>query len=184
MLKKAILIAFFAFFIFIGSVQAVEFTGGCTAIGQCVSNKLCTTINNGSGVDVVGPVGASCGAGQLGSVRPPTGTSQYAPYESGGYAKTGLVNFLSRLIRIFIIICGIWTLFNFLTAGWTYIYYMYEPKATQEVKDKLTMTAVGLIILAAAFTIAGVIGAVFFKDATFILSPALKGALDFAAESS
>lgn len=183
MLKKALIVAIFSLYVSMGVAHAVEYTGGCTAMGQCINNKLCTTINNGSGVDVIGPVGASCGAGQLGSVRPPTGTTQYAPYEGGGYAKTGLVNFLSRLVTIFITICGIWTLFNFLTAGWTYIYYMHEPKATQEVKDKLTMTAVGLVILAAAFTIAGVIGAIFFKDATFILSPALKGALDFAAES-
>lgn len=181
-MKTKVLIFFSIFFLYsVAGVQAVEFTGGCTAIGQCVNNKYCTTINNGSGVNVVGPFGSACGSGQLGKVRPPSGYSQYLSYENGDYTDDGLVKFASRLMRIFIIICGIWTLFNFLMAGWTYISGMENPKAQQEVKDKLTMTVVGLVILTTSFTMAGLFGLIFFKDATFILSPVIKGAIDFAA---
>ncbi len=183
MFKKVLLVALFVFTLSVARVSAVEFTGGCTALGQCVNNKYCTQVQNGSNAQVIGPFGSSCGSSQLGGVRPPVGADQYVSYENGSYTKSGLINFMSRLLRFFVVICGIWTLFNFLLAGWAYIYHQSEPKAAQEVKDKLTMTLIGLVLLASAFTLAGLTGTVFFKDASFILSPAFKGALDFAAES-
>ncbi|MBP7774943.1 hypothetical protein KA078_04085 [Candidatus Woesebacteria bacterium] len=181
--KKALIFFSIFFFCSVAGVRAVEYSGGCTEIGQCVNNKLCIVTNRGEGATTVGPVGASCGSGQLGKVRLPPGYTQYVTYENGDYTDNGLVKFASRIMRVFIIICGIWTLFNFLMAGWTYISGMENPKAQQEVKDKLTMTVIGLVILTTSFTLAGLFGLIFFKDATFILSPVIKGAVDFAAPS-
>ena len=40
------------------------------------------------------------------------------------------------------------------------------------------MTAIGLAIIVGAYTLAAIIGLIFFGDATFILSPELYSALD------
>lgn len=184
MVKKTLFIFGILTFLFVSTAQAVEYRDGCTAAGQCVNNKICQAVYDPvSGAYFISASGADCGSYELGKVRPPLGTYQYYINSDGTAAPTGIVNFASRLMQIFVTVCGVWTLFNFLVAGWTFIAHMENPKAQQEVKDKLTMTVIGLIIIATSLTLAGIFGLIFFKDANFILAPTLKSALDFAPAS-
>lgn len=147
----------------------VTCNNGCESVGQCVNNRRCELVD---GVLYAGPI--DCGSAQLGGVRPPGYIAAY----NNQAGNNGLLLFLSRLINLFVIICGIWTMFNFLYSGFIFITYGSDSKAMSEVKDKLTMTGIGLAIIASAYLIAGLIGLIFFGDASFILNPKITGATD------
>ena len=157
-------------------VSAQEMTNGCKSEGQCVNNKKCvrkTYPGMSSGMYVVTPEGGGCGSSQIGGVAPPARIQ-----ELNGYgARIGLVSFMSILLNLFAVICGIWTMFNFLYSGWLLVTAQSDTKAQSEVKDRLTMTAIGLVIITSSYMVAGVIGLIFFKDPTYILNPTLQGAL-------
>jgi magnesium-transporting ATPase (P-type) len=127
------------------------------------------------------PNGGDCGSAQLGEVKPPAAITQLnllANNQNNSNSASGLMLFISRLINFFVIICGLWTLFNFLYAGFVLITGQSDAKAMATVKESLTMTAIGLAIIASAYLIAGVIGLIFFGDASFILNPKITGAID------
>lgn len=148
-------------------------SGGCTSAGQCVGNKRCVSVRG-----AIYPGSEDCGSAQLGGVTPPAAITSYNWNVTGGAKGIGIIVFLSRLIRLFTIVCGVWTMFNFLHSGYLLISYQSDTKAMQEVKDKLTMTAIGLAIIAGAYLTAGLVGLIFFGDASYILNPKLTSALD------
>ena len=169
------------FFAVPSSAAAQEMVGGCTSLGQCVSNKKCiesTRVTWEGQVRVISPTGAGCGSSQIGGVTPPTSVRRFSAYYFGNFEGTiGLVSFMSILLNLFAVICGIWTMFNFLYSGWLLVTAQSDTKAQSEVKDRLTMTAIGLVIITSSYMVAGVIGLIFFKDPTYILNPTLQGAL-------
>jgi hypothetical protein len=147
-------------------------SGGCTAVGQCVGNKRCVSVQG-----VIYPGTVDCGSAQLGGVKPPPAITSFN-FQTGSASGNGIILFLSRLINLFVIVCGIWTMFNFLYSGYILISSQSDTKNQSEIKDKLTMTAIGLAIIAGAYIIAGLIGLIFFGDAGYILNPQLVSALD------
>lgn len=114
-----------------------------------------------------------------GAVTPPKAIALWQNNLKGGNnpAKIGLINFLSMIIRLLAIIGGILAMVNFIIAGLTFISSAGSSDATSKVKDRLTYSVIGLGLIVFAFTGAGLIGLVFFGDASFILSPKLEGAL-------
>lgn len=177
--KTSLIIALFflATLFWPGTARAQSMSGGCTAEGECISNKLCvrkTYSGMPSGTYIVAPEGPGCGSSQVGGITPPN--SIYVFNEYG--AEIGLVAFLSKLLNFFALICGIWTLFNFLVSGWLLVTAQSDTKAQSQVKEKLTMTVMGLVIIASSYIAAALIGLIFFGDVTFILSPQLQSALE------
>lgn len=157
-------------------VSAQSMTGGCTAESQCINNRLCvrkTYSGMPSGTYVIAPEGPGCGSSQIGGITPPNSIITFNRYG----AQIGLVAFLSKLLNFFALICGIWTLFNFLVSGWLLVTGQSDTKAQSQVKEKLTMTAIGLVIIASSYIAAGLIGLIFFGDVMFILTPQLQSAL-------
>ncbi|MBP7768520.1 hypothetical protein KA082_01670 [Candidatus Woesebacteria bacterium] len=159
------------------AVMAMTYNGGCTSVGQCVNNKRCETNTDTLGVQSVSPTGEACGSSQLGKVVLPDSIRKMNASASTNVRGIGIFVFINSLVRVFIIICGIWTLFNFLYSGYLLIAAQSDTKVYQEVKDKVTMTMIGLGIIAGAYMIAALIGLIFFGDAGFILNPQLQGAL-------
>lgn len=147
---------------------------GCEAVGQCVNNITCTR----QGPNTIAPGREACGSAQLGGVKPPGAVYEFNILGTGNAEGIGIIAFLSKLLNLFFIICGLWTLFNFLYAGWLLVSAQADTKAQSEVKERLTMTVIGLVIISSAFIGAGLIGLVFFEDASFILEPTLRSALD------
>jgi len=108
----------------------------------------------------------------IGTVKKPPGVEAF-DLAAGGGDNIGLLIFISNLIRIGTIIAGIWVLFNVVTAGWTYITGAGDSNQTQKVNDILTNSVLGLIVIVAAYTIAALIGLLFFGDAQFFLNPTI-----------
>lgn len=193
--KTVLLATILLFFTFVmrapQSVAAIsgnnyEYTGGCTkeiGLGGCYQNRKCITsatkVVGGKLIFVVEPSATTnCSSSDLGAVKPPGSIARFDQSVQGsgaGSQSIGIILFASNLLQLFSIIAGIWAMFNFLYAGYMYISAMSDAGVTEKVKEKITMTVVGLAIIAGSYILAGLIGLVMFGDATFIISPKLQG---------
>src|SRR5579859_8143697 len=90
----------------------------------------------------------------LGKVAPPPGVDQFNSNSAGGI---GIILFISNIIKLATIIAGIWVLFNFITAGYIYITSGGDSAANNKVKDQLTSSVLGLIVIVGAYTIIALI---------------------------
>jgi len=141
-----------------------------------VNNKKCVCIANCNSVvnRELGPGSQDCGSAIIGGVEPPVAV-QNINSASGG--EIGLIFFLSRMIRFGTIVAGIFVIWNFVAAGFTYISSAGNADAHVKVRDKITWSVIGILVIVSAYTIAGIIGLVYFKDPTFILNPQIEGAI-------
>lgn len=165
-----------------------EFQGkcedGCTKIGQCIDNFKCIVIPGEDPRTSQSILKKSdkpnCNSSDIGGVDLPEGIKQFNDSSGGddlGGESIGIIVFISNLLKVFAIICGIWAMFNFVVGGYTFITSMSDAGAYEKVRNSITMTIIGLAIIAAAYTIAGLIGLLMFGNAGFILNPQLDGAL-------
>ena len=99
----------------------------------------------------------------FGMIEPPPGVDKWP--------DMAIIPFIDYLIKIAAIIAGIWSLVNFVMAGYIYISSSGDSGAHQKVIDKMTMTVIGLAIIALSYTIAALLGLILFGDASFIISP-------------
>lgn len=104
----------------------------------------------------------------FGTIRQPAGTERF-----GGAGQIGILAFVSLLIRIFTIIAGLIVLFNFIISGYTYLTSEGNPKAHETVKNRITYSVIGIIIIVSAYTITALLSLIFFGSATFILNPTI-----------
>jgi len=86
--------------------------------------------------------------------------------------KTG--DFVTTLVRFFIIVAGLFSLWQFLIGGFTYITSGGDKAKVQEAGNKITMSLIGLVVIAASFVIIAIISQLLFGDFTAILIPKFK----------
>lgn len=86
--------------------------------------------------------------------------------------KTG--DFVTTIVRFFIIVAGLFTLWQFLIGGFTYITSGGDKGKVQEAGNKITMSLIGLVVIAASFVIIAIISQLLFGDFTAILIPKFK----------
>jgi hypothetical protein len=110
---------------------------------------------------------ASPSGNPFGTIDKPPGIAQY---ETGG-AEIGLLNFVSQLVRIITAVAGLILFFNFLIAGYTYLTSEGNPKAHENVRNRITFSVIGIVIIVSAYTIIALISLIFFGSATFVLNP-------------
>lgn len=120
---------------------------------------------------LINKVFAAPGDSIFGTLQPPAGVERYNEAAGG---NIGLIVFLSNIIRLATVAAGIWTMINFVTAGWLYLTSEGDPSAGEKVSQKLINSIMGLMIVALAYTIAGIIGLLIFGDATFIINPEIR----------
>lgn len=101
----------------------------------------------------------------VGNITLPSGI----PSEIG---KTG--DFVSAIVRFFIIVAGLFTLWQFLSGGFTFITAGGDKSKIQESTNKITMSIVGLLVIAVSFIIIAIISQLLFGDFTAILIPKFK----------
>ena len=110
----------------------------------------------------------------FGSVQAPQGVAEFNQQVTGG---VGIILFFSNLIKLIAIIAGLWTMLNFILAGFTYVTSADDPGKIEKIGSKLTLSVVGLGIIVASYTLAALIGLIFFGDATFIINPKIPSAI-------
>jgi uncharacterized membrane protein len=119
------------------------------------------------------PAQTSAADSEFGTINPPPGVDKY-----NQEAEIGIIIFISNMIRLATIVAGIWTLINFVLAGWIYLTNSDDPDAGSQVSQKMINTVIGLVIVVLAYSIAGLVGLLVFGDASFILNPELTTADD------
>lgn len=104
----------------------------------------------------------------------PAGVYKYNVSQNGGSnADIGIVNFASLLLRIFTIIAGMFFMFNLIWAGYLFLSAGSDAGQFNKFKEMLYYSLIGLIVIAAAYMVAGVAGLFLFGDAGFIIRPTL-----------
>lgn len=110
----------------------------------------------------------------FGSVAAPQGVEQYNTAAGGGDA-IGIIIFASRALQVFTVVAGIFALYNFVMAGFSLVSGGGKSEKYSEATNKITMSVIGLIIIVASYTIAGLVGLLIFGDAGYILNPKICG---------
>ena len=89
--------------------------------------------------------------------------------------KTG--DYITVIIRFFIIIAGLFSLSQFLIGGFTYITSGGDKAKIQEAGQKITMSIIGLVVIAASFVIIAIVSQLLFGKFDIILNPVFKSVL-------
>jgi len=116
-----------------------------------IINKL--IVKSAQAADVVGTIDLPAGI--------PKDTTQ----------TTGII---SALVRFIVVIAGIFALLNLLTGGLAFISSGGDKAKLTEAQNKIQMSLVGLVVIAASFIIIAIISKVLFDDFGAILAPKLQ----------
>jgi hypothetical protein len=107
-------------------------------------------------------------ANVLGPIDPPQGVKEY-----NIDGNIGIINFSSSILRVVTIGAGVWVMFNIFIAGFKLVTGFGNTKMFEEARDQITWSIIGLVIIALAYTIAGIAGLLLFGKADFIINPQL-----------
>ncbi|OGM10797.1 hypothetical protein A2Z22_02835 [Candidatus Woesebacteria bacterium RBG_16_34_12] len=102
----------------------------------------------------------------IGPVNPPPGVSNYGLAFSG----PGITNFISNIIKLLIVIAGIYAVINLILAGLSFMGAGGDPQKVANARSKIWQTLIGLVISVGALVLAAIFGLILFGDAFFFLS--------------
>lgn len=94
------------------------------------------------------------------------------PY--GGVTE-GLTLFLNNIIRLLIVVGGLWTFLNIILAGFDFLGGGNDPKKVNAAWSRIWWSALGLLFIIASFLLAALLGYLLFKDPGAILNPKIYG---------
>lgn len=103
----------------------------------------------------------------FGTIKPPAQVT--------GDAGTGIGNLIQKAIWVLIIGAGVYSLFNFILAGYGFLSAGDDPKKVAGAWAKIWQTALGLAVVAGSFALAAIVGKLVFGNWNFILSPNIEG---------
>lgn len=101
----------------------------------------------------------------FGTVSPPPGVNLYGGVEQG---QGGLTLFISNLLKFIIVVAGLYALFNFVLAGYSFMSAGGDPKKIEAAWAKIWQTLIGLTFAAGGFIIAGIISRLIFGNIFYI----------------
>lgn len=81
---------------------------------------------------------------------------------------------ISALIRFIVIVAGIFALWQFIQGGLQYVTSGGDKGKLTEAQNKITMSILGLVIIAASFIIIAIVSQILFGSFTAILAPKLQ----------
>jgi hypothetical protein len=106
----------------------------------------------------------------IGGINVPEGVTLISA-ESGG--DIGILVLVSKLIQIVTVVASVWVVINVVLAAYQYLSGGGKADNHTKVNNILTMSITGLIIIVSTYTIAGLIGLIFFKDPMYIINPTI-----------
>jgi|GEM_PF-921986 len=113
----------------------------------------------------------------IGKIEPPPGVEEQINQFQKEQKKTpddvALFFFLNKFIVVINVLAGIWVIVNLTLAGYDYIVSQGNDSAYQRVRDKITMSFIGLGLLVVAYAAVAIISSIFFGDPSFVLKPKL-----------
>lgn len=108
----------------------------------------------------------------IGRIAPP----YKGVYGTGpGDGEFGLITFLNNLIKLIIVIAGLYAFFNLIIAGYGFMSAGGDPKKVEQAWAKIWQSLIGLLIIAGSFVLAAIFGYMLFGEPGAILRPKIYG---------
>lgn len=98
-----------------------------------------------------------------------------AIFKYPGLEAGGLVEFLNNILRLLIVVGGLFAFFNLILAGYGFLSAGDDPKAMGRASQKIWQSMLGLLFILGSFVLAAIFGWLLFGDATAILTPEIYG---------
>lgn len=87
----------------------------------------------------------------------------------------GLIGFFNNIIRLLIVIGGLWAFLNLILAGYGFLGAGDDPKKMEAAWQKIWQSMMGLLFILGSFILAAIFGYLLFGDPTAILKPKIYG---------
>lgn len=111
-------------------------------------------------------------AQQFGNVVNPFGSQGFnvAVYNNSTQGS-GLILMLNNLLKFTIVLAGLYSFWNLITAGYMFMSAGGEAKNITKAWDKIWQSLIGLLLVGGSFVLAAIFGWLIFGDATMLISP-------------
>lgn len=106
----------------------------------------------------------------IGQVTPPAFVGEYGSLTGGG-----LIKFFNNIIRLLIMIGGLWAFLNLILAGYGFLGAGEDPKKMGAAWAKISQSMIGLLFILGSFVLAAIFSYLLFGDPRAILNPKLYG---------
>jgi len=107
----------------------------------------------------------------IGEIKTPTGVDLIQ--NKVGEGNIGILFFISKMLKVIALVGGVWVAINLVVAAYIYLTEGGKAEAHAKVGNIITMSVIGLIIIIVSYTFAGLIGLIFFGDASYIINPVI-----------
>lgn len=99
--------------------------------------------------------------------------SVLSPGNYTGSSGEGLITIISNLVRLAMILAGIYTLFNFILAGYGFLSAGGDAKLVQKSQERIWRSVLGLLIVVGSLVLAAIIGFIIFGPSNWniLISP-------------
>lgn len=104
----------------------------------------------------------------FGTVNPPPGVTEWAN-------RGGLIGFLTAILRLMVVVGGIWVVVNIIVAGYQFIGAGGNSEKITAAWARIWQSLLGLLFIAGAFVLAAIAGQVIFGDPMAIIKPRVYG---------
>lgn len=111
----------------------------------------------------------------FGEISPPPGISRWIEENPGIGKVLGLIPFFNSLIKLLIVIGGIYAFFNIILAGYGFLGAGDDPKKIESAWKKIWQSLLGLLFMVGSFVLAAIFGWLLFGNPTAILIPQIYG---------
>jgi len=109
----------------------------------------------------------------IGKIIPPE--PFVAKYGGALGTQGGLIKFFNNIVRLLIVIGGIWAFINLILAGYGFLGAGDDPKKIEASWQKIWQSMLGLLFILGSFVLAAIFGYLLFGDPRAILQPKIYG---------
>ena len=110
----------------------------------------------------------------IGKIGTPPGVAEQIAKSGVEPNEVAILFFLSSLIKVANVIAGIWVAFNVVFAAFDYLGGQGSAEAHKKVRERITMSVLGLLLLVVAYVATAMISLLLFGDASYVLQPKLE----------
>jgi len=107
----------------------------------------------------------------FGNIVAPDAITKYG----GGTGGEGLLKFANNLLKLAVVVAGIFAFLNIIFAGYSYMSAGGDPQKIGKATEKIWQSLIGLLLVAGSFVLAAIFGQLIFGDWSAILSPKIYG---------
>jgi hypothetical protein len=93
--------------------------------------------------------------------------SVLSPGNYTGSSGEGLIIILSNLVRLAMVLAGIYTLINIILAGYGFLSAGGDPKMIQKSQERIWRSVLGLMIIVGSLVIAAIVGWVIYGSSNW-----------------